>query len=238
MATACAVHYSLHPGMVIRYIKGKYIGKNRNVLQILNDISSHVDETDTAHIERILTQGCPSKLSFEETSDMKASIIRKGNQAMFRMHPEIVTTTMNKEDRHSHVLPVKLWVLHVSPWCRHTAQGMLIKPGKNPRVIFDALTKSHPHKIVLNDVMTTEFGANISFGAAKLKLLQRIYNLRVSHPKRKIFLALADICACFCFPRVHANLTGAFGFMAEELYFLATSMVFGSTASASSWEPF
>ena len=26
--------------------------------------------------------------------------------------------------------------------------------------------------------------------------------------------------------------------MAEELYFLATSMVFGSTASASSWEPF
>ncbi len=31
---------------------------------------------------------------------------------------------------------------------------------------------------------------------------------------------------------------GAFGFMAKGLYFLATSMVFGSTASASSWEPF
>ena len=145
---------------------------------------------------------------------------------------------MNKEDRHSHVLPVKLWVLHFSPWCRHTAQGMLIKPGKNPCVIFGASTKSHPHKVVLTDVTTAKFEANITFAAAKLKLLQRIYNLRVSHPKRKIFLALADICACFCFPRVHADLTGAFGFMAEELYFLATSMVFGSTASASSWEPF
>jgi len=141
MVTACAVHYSLHPGMVSRYIKGEYVGENRNVLQILNDISSHVDETDTAHIERILTQGCPSKLSFEETSDMKASIIQKGNQATFRMHPEIVTKTMNKEDRHSHVLPVKLWVLHFSPWCRHTAQGMLIKPGKNLHVFFDASTK-------------------------------------------------------------------------------------------------
>ena len=145
---------------------------------------------------------------------------------------------MNKEDRHSHVLPVKLWVLHFSPWCRHTAQGMLIKPGKNPCVIFGASTKSHPHKVVLTDVTTAKFEANITFGAAKLKLLQRIYNLRVSHPKRKIFLALADICACFCFPRVHADLTGAFGFMVEEFYFLATSMVFGSTASASSWEPF
>ena len=79
MAATYAVHYSLHPGMEIRYIMGEYVGENRNVLQILNDISSHVDETDTAHIERILTQGCPSKLSFEETSDMKASIIRKGN---------------------------------------------------------------------------------------------------------------------------------------------------------------
>ena len=238
MATACAVHYSLHPGMVIRYIKGEYVGENRNVLKILNDISSHVDETDTAHIKRILTQGCPSRLNFEETSDMKASIIKKGNQVTFRMHPEIVTKTMNKEDRHSHVLPVKLWVLHFSPWCRHTAQGMLIKPGKNPRVIFDASTKSHPHEVVLNDMTSTEFEANITFGRAKLKLLQRIYNLRVSHPKRKIYLALADICACFRFPRVHADLTGAFGFMAERLYFLATSMVFGSTASASSWEPF
>ena len=83
MATACAVHYSLPPGMVIRYIKGEYVGENRNILQILNDISSHVDETDTAHIEWILTQGCPSKLNFVEMSDMKTSIIRKGNQAMF-----------------------------------------------------------------------------------------------------------------------------------------------------------
>ena len=74
LATACAVHYSLHPGMVIRYLKGEYIGKNRNVSQILRDVSSHVDETDAAYIERILTQGCPSRLSFEETSDMKRTI--------------------------------------------------------------------------------------------------------------------------------------------------------------------
>ncbi len=118
------------------------------------------------------------------------------------------------------------------------SSGHVDKPGKNPHVIFDASTKSHPHEVVLNDMMTTKCKANITFGAAKLQLLQRIYNLRVSHPKRKIFLALADICACFRFPRVHADLTGAFGFMAEELYFLATSMVFRSTASASSWEPF
>jgi hypothetical protein len=53
-----------------------------------------------------------------------------------------------------------------------------------------------------------------------------------------MFLALADITACFRFPRIHADLTGAFGFMAEQSFFFAPSMVFGSNVSASSWEPF
>ena len=85
---------------------------------------------------------------------------------------------------------------------------MQIKLGKNPRVIFDASTKGHPHEVVLNDMTSTEIEANITFGWAKLKLLLRIYNLRVSYPNCKIYLALANIAACFCFPRVHVDLTG------------------------------
>jgi hypothetical protein len=96
---------------------------------------------------------------------------------------------------------------------------MQVKPGKNPCIIFDASTKSHPHKVVLNEITTTEYEANITFGLAKLKLLQRIYNWRVSHPNSRIYLALADITACFLFPRIHPDVTGAFGFMAKNLYF-------------------
>jgi hypothetical protein len=169
MAMACAIHYTLHPDMVIRYAKGEYVGENRDVTQILRDVSSHVDETNVAHIKWILSQGCPMRISFEETSAMKPSIILKGNQAIFKMYPEIVTKMMNKEDRHSHLLPVKLWVIHFSPWCRHTVQGMQVKPGKNPCVIFDASTKSHPCEVVLNEITTTEFEANITFGLALLQ---------------------------------------------------------------------
>jgi hypothetical protein len=31
MATAVIIHYSLHPGMLIGYIKGKYVGESRAV---------------------------------------------------------------------------------------------------------------------------------------------------------------------------------------------------------------
>jgi hypothetical protein len=67
-----------------------------------------------AHIGRNLTKGCPSIINFEEASEMKSSNIEKGNQATFNMYPEIVPIAMNKDDRYSHLLPVKLWVLYFS----------------------------------------------------------------------------------------------------------------------------
>ncbi len=65
-----------------------------------------------------------------------------------------------------------------------------------------------------------------------------IYNTRISYSTATILFDLANVKACFRYPRIHADLTGAFGFIADELYNLATAMVFGSTASASSWEAF
>ncbi len=169
---------------------------------------------------------------------MKATIIEKGIQATFNIYPDIVKKTMNKEDRNSHLLPVKLWILHFLPYCCHTAKGILVKPGKNPCVIFDASTKEDPHEVVLNEITPTEFEAAIDFRKSKTKLLTTIYNWRVSNPWKRIYLVLADTTACFHFPRIHADATGTFGFMAEHLYFLVTNMVFGSNTSVSSWEPF
>jgi len=51
-----------------------------------------------------------------------------------------------------------------------------------------------------------------------------------------IYLALADVTACFCFPRISADVAGAFGFVAEGKYFVSTSMVFGSNISANAWD--
>ena len=123
LATAGMIYYSLHPGMLIRFIKGEYIGENRNVPQVLNDVSPYINAVDAEHIKRILSMGCPSIIDFEESSEMKATIIEKGNQATFKMYPDIVKKTMNKEDRNSHLLPVKLWVLHFLPCCCHTSKA-------------------------------------------------------------------------------------------------------------------
>jgi hypothetical protein len=53
-----------------------------------------------------------------------------------------------------------------------------------------------------------------------------------------ILLAIGDIDAYFQFAQIHANLMGAFGFIADDYYNLATAMVFSSTTLASSWKLF
>ena len=115
---------------------------------------------------------------------------------------------------------------------------MVIKPGKNNRLAFDASTTRLPTDIVLNQVTPMANKAPITFGSTKMQFLIDIYNTRISFPDAPILLGTAGIKACFQFPRIHADLTGAFGFIAGGYFFLAIAMVFGSIASASSWEPF
>jgi hypothetical protein len=95
-----------------------------------------------------------------------------------------------------------------------------------------------PDQIVLNEQTSTEFEAIVDFGTAKMRLLISIYNWRISFPKETIYVALADVTACFRVHRIAADLTGAFGFVADGMYFVVNSHVFGSNTSCSSWEPF
>jgi hypothetical protein len=92
--------------------------------------------------------------------------------------------------------------------------------------------------MVMNQVTTVSREAPMTFGHVKIQLYIDIYNTRLSNPTATILLGMADIKACFRFPRIHPNLTGAFGFVADRYYNLATAMVFGSTTSAPCWEPF
>jgi hypothetical protein len=120
----------------------------------------------------------------------------------------------------------------------HTIQTVVMKPGRNDRLVWDGTTILLTLDIVMNQVTPVTREAPVTFGHVKIQLYIDIYNTCISHPKVVILLGMADIKACFCFPRIHPDLTGAFGFMAGGFYNLATAMVFGSTTSASSWEPF
>ncbi len=90
--------------MLVRYLKGEYVGESRDPDQVLHKVSSRINAEHVNHIRRNLTQGCPAKLILEEESSNKLSVIKKGNQQTFLAHSEVAAKTMNKEEHHSHLI--------------------------------------------------------------------------------------------------------------------------------------
>jgi hypothetical protein len=181
LATACAIHYGLKTGMVICYIKGEYVGESRNADTIFTSISPHINNKDCQDIKRIINQGCLSQLNFKEEYKNKHAVLWKGNQHTFLQRPEVTAKAMNKEERNSHGLPFKEWLVYFSPYCQAMPQGIREKYGKF-RVIFDSLMQTAPNEVVLNHKISTDFEAVISFGKAKMNLLFNTYNWQVSLP--------------------------------------------------------
>ena len=238
MASAAMIHFGLDPGKFVRFLSGEYTGQYRDVRRTLDAVRDHVTADDYNHIKRILMDGCPAQLTFEEPSSNKLEFISRGNSKNFIANPKLVRKTMNKEDRYSHLVPMDPILCKFSPYLRHTTQSIVIKEGKNDRIVWDGSTVLKPTDIVMNQITPVDQESPVTFGHVKLQIYIDIYNTRISYPTLIILIALADIKACFRFARIHADLTGAFGFLADDLYNLATAMVFGSTASASSWESF
>lgn len=236
MATAAMIQFGMNPGLLVRFMSGEYTGANRDIDQLELNIGQYIDPEDMQHIRRILTYGCPAQLDFEEELNNKLKLIDRGNQKSFEERPEVVNKTLNKEEKYSHVIALKYWIVYASAFCRHNMQGMNMK--KTPRVVWDQSTKLDPSDVVLNEITNTDFEAIITFGSTKIKLYTIIYNYRISFPDKVILLAGADVKACFRYPRIAADLTGAFGFLAQNMLFLSTSQVFGSNTSCPSWEPF
>jgi hypothetical protein len=189
-------------------------------------------------MKRILLHGCSAQLNVEEPLSNKIEMIDQGNSKSFNANTALVLKTMNKEDRYSHLIPLDESMCCFSPYCCHTTQTMVIKAGKNNRLCWDGSTTIKPTNIDMNHITPVIREAPITFGHVKMQLYTDIYNTCISYTTFTILLAMANVKACFHFPHIHADLTGAFGFLAGGYFNLATAMVFGSTASTSSWEPF
>ncbi|KAL7489749.1 hypothetical protein ACHAW6_015469 [Cyclotella cf. meneghiniana] len=92
---------------------------------------------------------------------------------------------------------------------------------ENARLCWDGSNKDAAEDWAMNDDVDMEDEPLITFGNTKLNFMKHLYNLRISYPSSEIWIGTADIKACFRWPKLHPDITGAFGF-----------------AIANSWEPF
>jgi hypothetical protein len=99
LATACAIYYGLNTGMVVGYLKGKYVRESSNANALLEKVLLYICKVDCKHIVRIINQGCPSHIDFEENYENKHMVLWKGNQQTFLQFLEVTAKAMNKEEK-------------------------------------------------------------------------------------------------------------------------------------------
>jgi hypothetical protein len=106
MASAAMIYFGLDPGKFVCFLSGEYTGQYPDVRRTLDAVKDHITADDYNHIKQILLDGCPAQLTFEEPSSNKLELISCGNSKNFIVTPTLVTKTMNKEDRYSHLVPM------------------------------------------------------------------------------------------------------------------------------------
>ncbi len=182
MASAMMIHFGIDPSKLVRFLGGEYTGYFQDVQKILQANRGNVSPKDLAHMERILLDGCPDELTFEEPLSNKMKMISRGNSKSFNKNPDIVKKTMNKEDRYIHVIPMDALICLLSPYLCHTNQTMLLRENNNPHLCYNATTTRKPTDIVINQITPVRHEAPITFGKVKQQLYANIYNTRISYP--------------------------------------------------------
>jgi hypothetical protein len=129
MAIAAMAHFGLDPGRFVQWMGGKYSGQHRDAHSTLAVVRGRVSANDYSHMKRILLDGCPAQLDFEEPLCSKIEMIKRGNSISFNNNTDLVLKTMNKEDWYSHLIPLDEIMCHFSPYCRHTTQTMVNMVG-------------------------------------------------------------------------------------------------------------
>jgi hypothetical protein len=59
----------------------------------------------------------------------------------------------------------------------------------------------------MNQVTPVAQEAPVTFAYVKSQIYMDIYNTRISYPTATILLGLANVKACFQYPRIHTDLT-------------------------------
>jgi hypothetical protein len=73
-------------------------------------------------MKRILLDGCPAQLNFEEPLRNMIKMIERENSKSFNSNTALVLNTINKEDWYSHLIPLDEIMCCFSPYCCHTTQ--------------------------------------------------------------------------------------------------------------------
>jgi hypothetical protein len=232
-------HYDMNISACLRYLGAKYLGGHRDVDGACATMAHYgVSAENIAHYRRIMTAGCPNKFT-GETTHYNFEIYRlHGNDPSIARNKKLVDKNMLKEYKNTSAFPLPGWLARFSPHIFLTPQFVLIKMFKDPRQIFNAKFRPTPDAIPINMMTSTPEGSELAclYGSVPRRILQRVWNIRISYPADDIIIHANDVKSCFRQIKHHPDVVGAFCYTIFNRLWVQVGCAFGADFSPANWE--
>ena len=135
---AAILHYDMDIPTVIRFLGNNYTGEYRNsdkIIAILKE--TECNEEIIKDLQRLYNIGAPNKLNASSSHQNFLDFFRYGNHTSILKNIDKTSQAMNKEDRNQFLIPLPSWITRFIKHLHLTPQGLLTKPGKSDRLIWD-----------------------------------------------------------------------------------------------------
>ena len=234
---AASIFYNFHLASVIRVAGGNYVGAHMQVDRDQNEIRGVVPPDICANVDKLLRNGAPHRM-YGHSSKRNFEIFKKyGNHSSILLKSEKILKVMNKEHKHQYAIALPCWIARFVPNLHLTPQGLVIKEGKNDRLIFDASFKPTYDSFNINMSTDPTTAPPIEYGSKFFLHLCRIWNLRISYPDQDIYLWDDDVAGAFRQGKYNPEIASAFSFIISSTLWLPCGMVFGGNTSQQCYEP-
>ena len=140
-------------------------------------LKGKVPDDCVTHVERVFTVGSPAKLIARSSHENFIQYQQYKNHSSISKNDELVRSSINKEEKHKCLIPFPVWITRFVPNLHLSPMGILIKPQKNPRFIFDGSFRIDADSTPVNVWSDVEHEFNLYYGTCFTRHLKWIWNL-------------------------------------------------------------
>ena len=229
---AAVCFYNLDIPTVIRFLGNDYTGEHREINETLQVLRyTKCNEQVIKDLKRLFYTGSPNRMNATSTHKNYLDYFRYGNHSSIRKDENKTLIAMNKEDRNQFLIPLPSWIARFVRHSHLTPQGLLTKPGKNDRLIWDGSFLPNWNSTCINMMLSHDTEPKIIYGESFQKHLETIWNLRITYPTTEILLFDDDVNSAFRQCKYHPDVAPSFSFIIKQYMFIPLGGTFGSITS-------
>lgn len=233
---ACAIFYDLHMGSVMRYCGNNYINAHIDIDKIKEKCRGIVDDKILNDLIRLFTIGTPAKMQGESTRQNFYDYYFYGNHGSVDKDMKKMLKTLLKEFQNQWGMTLPCWLARFIPNGHMTPEGLIQKPNKKDRPVFDASFLLHWYSVCLNMMTHKDNEPDIHYGETLMNILIRLWNMRITYPLKELLLMCDDIAGAFRHGKYNPEIISAFMYRISKYLMVSTGQNFGTLFAPANFE--